>query len=215
MNAPGRILQIALLSLPALLGAGCEGIKYMAAVMAPAEKVKPLYNLPADKKILVFVDDIRHPLTYEAVKTDLAQRVGRLLVQHKMAKEVIPPDKLLDLASSMQSFNQMPIPDVGSKLGADLVLYIEIDHFSLRESNDSPLWLGRFVARVKIVDSKVGRIWPEDRPNGFPVPPVETPATANFNESYGAVLATKLAEDMAVRVVNLFREHEKPNPYFE
>lgn len=215
MNARSRTILIALLLVPAVLGSGCAGIKYMAAVMAPPEKVKPLYTLPGGKKILVFVDDIRHPLTYEAVKTDLAQRVGRLLVQHKMAEEIIPPDKVLDLASSMQNFNQMPIPDVGRKLGADLVLYLEIDHFSLRESNDSPLWLGRFVSRVKVVDSKVGRIWPEDRPNGYPVPPVETPATANFNESFGAVLATKLAEDMAVRVVNLFREHEKPNPYFE
>ena len=215
MNPRSRTILTALLSVPALLAPGCAGIKYMAAVMAPPEKVKPLYTLPADKKVLVFVDDIRHPLTYEAVKMDLAQRVGRLLAQHKMAQEVIPPDKLLDLASSMQNFNQVPIPDVGQKLGADLVLYIEIDRFSLRESNDSPLWLGRFVTRVKIVDSKVGRIWPEDRPNGYPVPPVDTPATANFNESFGAVLATKLAEDMAVRVVNLFREHEKPNAYFE
>ena len=63
--------------------------------------------------------------------------------------------------------------------------------------------------------TKIGPIWPEDRPNGYPVAPVETPATANFNEAYGAILAAKLAEDMAERVVNLFRDHQKPNEMFQ
>lgn len=209
-----KLLWMSLLAGLAQSG-GCAGLKYLVAVMAPPDKIKPLYKLPPDKKILVFVDDIRHPLNYESVKDDLSQRIGRLLMQHKMAKDVIPPDKLLDLASASADFNQMPTPDVGRKLDADLVLYVEIDHFSLRESPDNPLWMGKFAVRVKIVDSKIGRIWPEDRPNGYPVPPVETPATANFNESYGAILAAKLAQDMAQRVVDLFREHEKPHEIFQ
>ena len=47
---------------------GCPMAAWFAAQFGPKEEIKALYEPPSDKKILVFVDDYFHRVTYEPVE---------------------------------------------------------------------------------------------------------------------------------------------------
>ena len=188
-----------------LLPAGCQLPIAILAKLFPKEPVPPRFVLPADKTILVFPDDIKRPLVYPPVKRTLAEKADKLLIEHSLAAETIPYDKLIDLRNAEPEFNLMSIPKIGRRLGADLVIYVSIEEFSLKDNPIDTLWRGRLAGKVKVVDVLKGRIWP-DESAGFPIRIVE-PITDNSSRDYGSQLARKLAERMAEEVCGLFHKH--------
>ncbi len=199
-----RRLYLLLLASVMLLPVGCQLPFAILAKLFPEEKVQPRFVLPSDRTILVFPDDIKCPLVYPPAKRTLAEKVDKLLIAHSLAAETIPYDKLIDLRNAEPKFNLMSIPRIGRRLGADLVIYVSIEEFSLKDNPVDALWRGKLVARVKVVDVLKGRIWP-DESAGFPISIAE-PMTENTSETYGSQLARKLAERMAEEVCGLFHE---------
>ena len=200
-----------LLLIPAvcLVLGGCQPIiGWMVNAFAPPKQVEALYEPPAKKKILVFVDDLRNPVSYEPVKGELTDRLNDQLTAHRIAGQTVTYEDLLRLIAATPNFNELAVGEVGQRLGADIVLYVEIDEFSLRDAEDNPLWQGRLSTKVRMVDVLGGRLWPEDRPDGYPLEPVETPATSHLSASYGEQLSRDLAALMADRIAKLFHKHK-------
>jgi len=203
----GKLL-IGLLAAPLAISlCGCAFISWSVAQFSPPQEVKAIYKPPAGKTILVFVDDILHPVGYEPVKAELTERLNEQLTTQNTAGETIPYERLLNLIAATPQFDQLSISEVGRRLGADIVLYVQVEEFSLKDSPASPLWRGRFAATVRMVDVEVGRLWPEDRPGGYPVEPVEISARQETSPTYGAKLARDLAESLAEKIAKLFYDH--------
>ena len=195
--------------------AGCGPvIGWFVNAFAPPQKVKAVYQPPKGKKMLVLVDDIRNPVSYEPVKRELTERLNRQLEENKVAAQTVPYQSVLDLVTASTSFHELSVVDVGQKLGADLVLYVHVDRFSVKDDEASPLWQGRLEATVRMVDVQRGlaekrpRLWPEDRDEGYVVEPVETQPESHPSENYGEQLAETMAEQMADRIAKLFYDHE-------
>jgi hypothetical protein len=198
-----------LVPLVASLG-GCQPtIAWFTAQFAPPQKVEAIYKPPKDKKVLVFVDDLRCPVSYDPLKADLTEQLNRHIKEQKLAAETIPYERLVDLMAATPNFNQLHVPDVGQKLSAELVLYVEITKFSLKDNEGSPLWQGKLGVSVKWVDA-TGRIWPRDRPDGYPLPSVDLPSVENAAVTYGSEVAKELANQMADKVAKLFYDHTGP-----
>lgn len=190
---------------------GCTLFNWFAAQFAPPKKVKAIYEPPAEEKVyLVFVDDLLHPVTYEPFKRMLTEKLGEALVEQDIAMQVVDYERLLDLMAAESDFNSMPISVVGERLGADVVLYVQVTDFQLKDNDVSPLWRGRFDASLRVVDVVDGRLWPRDRPQGYPMERVETPQTEHPSPTYGAELARKMAELAADRIAKLFYDHKVP-----
>lgn len=187
-----------------LLG-GCALPFAILEKMFPKEKIPARFVLPAGKRVLVFPDDMLHPVGYPPVKRVLARRLGELLAEHELVAETIAYDSLVDLRNAETDFNRMAVATVGRRLGAELVVYVSIDGFSLKDMPVDTLWRGRFSCKVRVVDVRNGRLWP-DESAGFPVKVVE-PIAENTSEAYGAELADKLAKRLAEGVCGLFHEH--------
>jgi hypothetical protein len=207
LTFPTTVLLVAL----AMSQCSCAVIKYAVAKFAPPEKVEPEFAVPKGKTALVFVDDMLNPLSYPTLKAELSKMVGEELVKNEVVAKVIPYDRLADLASSMPTFNSLAVGEIGQKLGADLVFYVQIDEFDLRDPAAPQLWKGHLQVTVRLVDVAKGRLWPTDRPAGFAVPAADTPTSTESSESYGEQLATSLAAMTADSVAKLFYKHEKPN----
>jgi len=209
-----RLPWIALLLAFGPIGCG-PVIGWFVNAFAPPKKIKAVYTPPKDKKIMVFVDDLLNPISYEPIKGELTDQLNRQLVEHRLAAQTVPYEDLLDLIAVTPDFNTLSIGEVGQKLGADIVLYVQIDWFSLREAEGSPLWKGRMEATVWMVDVEMAmrgesrcRIWPDDRSTGYRLEPLEMPAEANSSESYGRTLAKTMAHRMAEKIARLFYDHE-------
>lgn len=203
----GKLLIGLLAASLAMSLCGCAFISWSVAQFAPPQRVKALYKPPAGKTILVFVDDLLHPVSYEPVKAELTERLNKQLTTQKIAGETIPYERLLNLIAATPQFDQLSIGEVGRRLGADIVLYVQVEEFSLKDSPASLLWRGRFAATVRMVDVEVGRLWPEERPGGYPLEPVEISARQEASPTYGAKLARDLAESLAEKIAKLFYDH--------
>jgi hypothetical protein len=190
----------------------CAIPAFFAAQFAPPQKVDALYDPPKGKTVLVFVDDILKPVSYEPIKSELARRLAEQLRTHKIAGKTVSYDRLADLMGATPDFNALAVSEVGQKLGADIVVYVHIDEFRLRdEAAEAQLWKGYLEVSVRMVDVTKGRLWPKDRQAGYVVPAVETPTTAKASDTYADELVKTLAAKMADRVAKLFYKHEVPH----
>ncbi|KKL77934.1 hypothetical protein LCGC14_2029910 [marine sediment metagenome] len=202
-----KFLLLPVLALAAgVLGSGCQALLLgpvaMIELLFPKSREPAEFKLPAGKTVLVFPDDMLRPVSYPPVKRALAERICKTLKDKKLVANAVPYDSLIDLQHNEANFNRMAVASVGRRLGADLVIYINIGEFSLKDSPVGTLWSGRFAAKVRVVDVRKGRIWP-DESAGYPVRIVE-PMTDNSSESFGALLSLKLAGRLADEVSGLF-----------
>ncbi len=193
--------------LPMFMG-GCAAFAWLATQLAPPQTVEAVYKPPAGKTILVFVDDITHQVSYEPLKGELTRLLGKRLRDNKVAAKTVPYEDLQRLAFSTSKFNQLAVSEVGRRLGADIVLYVQIDRFSLKDNPISPIWRGRFGATVRMVDVRKGRLWPRDREQGYPMPDLQIAPTTDPSPTYAARLSSIMAEKMAEAIANLFYDHE-------
>lgn len=206
----GKQLLLAAM-LAALTGlCGCAGIFALSEKLWPKDRVPAKFTLPAQRKVLVLPDDVERPVGYPPVKAALAKRCNKLLLEQKLAAEVIDYSQVQNLAASRKDFNQMAISTIAKEVGADLVIYVNIEQFALKDDPMETLWHGRMAAKVRVVDvlaksDAPATIWPEEHA-GYPVG-VSEPAADNSSETFGQQLSNTLADRLAEKVVGLFNEH--------
>lgn len=207
------LLAAILASLSAALG-GCAVFAHFVALVSPPKKVKAVFQPPKDKKVLVFVDDFRQPISHETMKKELTARLNKELKDNQVARETIPYDRLADLTRD-PTFNRTRITNIGKRLGADLVIYVEIHNLTLKESPDSPLWRGSLKVGVKVVDCERGNLWPKDRRDkGHVVNYTEPHVSEDLSTTYGIVVTKRMAARVARRVARLLYDHTEPTYLF-
>ena len=200
----------ALLTLTSILG-GCGFIPWAVANLAPPEKSTPVYEFPKCKKILVFVENdpsLAFVSGLEIVRADLAEQIEQQLVEHEVAGSTIPQARLQNSLDDMPN-KRAGIPEVGKKVGADLVLYVQIEKLVFQDTPNTTLWTGRMQVSIKVVDVQKGRVFPPVE-SVFPVKEVELPAVDDSSPTYGNVVAKALAIKMGDRVAKLFYVYELP-----
>jgi hypothetical protein len=207
-----RYLAMPALAVGVLMCCSCGLVGWTAAQFDAAQKIKPVYVVPKGRKVLVFVDDRTSPASYQPIKRLLTDKTNAQLVEHKISGEVIPYERLLDLMSSQRKFDQLTVVEIGKLTGADLVLYVDITGFQLKETSEMPLWDGRLETAVRWVDvhaavASQARLWPVNQMSGHAVPAVSMPQKEDASANYSAELATGLADKMADRIAKLFYEH--------
>ncbi len=206
-----RYTAAALLFAMALGLPSCAIPAWFAAQFAPPKKVEPLFEMPKGKTVLVFVDDILNPVNYEPIKVELTKQINAQLRALEVAGKAIPYNRLADVMASTPNFNALAVSEVGRRVGADLVLWVHVDEFRLRDqAAEEQLWRGYLEVSLRVVDVRKGRLWPKDREWGYTLPPVETPTTSQSSKTYAEELAKTLSGKAAIRVAQVFCEHEVP-----
>lgn len=211
MRTTARMLAMTLSAAMAMPLSGCAVSAWFAAQFGPEKKVPAKYEPPAGKTILVFVDDMLHPVDYEPVKIELAEMLNKQLIDHKVAAKTIPYSRLGEFIAATPSFNSLAVGEVGRKLGADMVLYVQIDEFGLRDAAAAAeLWKGRLGTTVRLVDVTKGRLWPTDSPTGHMVPKAETQTVSDSSQARGEQISKELAAETADKIAKLFYSYKTP-----
>ncbi len=208
MSPIAKTVCLLSLTLLACCCTGCQLPFVLAEMAFPNEKIKSEYTLPKDKSVLVFPDDMTNPVSYPPIKRELAEKINEYFRQNKLTGEVIPYQRLADLQADDANFNRMSVGTVGRKLGADYVIYINIERFDLKESPTDTIWHANLEGRVRVVDSHTGqRTWP-DESAGFPFK-CGMPTTDNASPGFGGVLTKALCNKAGTEICYLFDSHEE------
>jgi len=194
-----------------LVMTGCQMAPWLAWFFAKPEKVEPVCTIPPDVKMLVLISDLELSETADcaAIKRSLTENLNEQLLEHEVATEVVSYEELLDFIAAEPTFHQLSFGEIAEKLGADLVLYVRLKQFKLRDTAISTLWRGELDVRVKLVDKNDITLFPVDTPLGHAAR-VEFSDERDESETYGATLTDMLGSEMADRIAKLFYQHEVP-----
>lgn len=212
-------LNLAACGLPVVLLAilpGCAVFAYLVTEFAPAQTVEAVYELPKDKRVLVFVDDYGNPddaVAARDIKRRLTRKLNHEFEQYEMVAATVPYAKLVDVQGATPNFRSLRTEEVGQKVDADLVVYVHLDRFVLRDPDSGRLWHGRLECSLKVLNVKQGmagrggRLWPQDA-ELHSVKAVDIPAESETSATHGEVLTRELIDAMAVRIGKVFRDHK-------
>jgi hypothetical protein len=197
---------------------GCAVLSYLVTEFAPPQKVEAVYELPEGKRVLVFVDDYGNPdgsIVARDIKRRLTRELNHELEKHDIAESTVPYTDLVAVQSSTADFRSLHTEQVGQKVGAEIVVYVHIDRFGLRDPDSGRLWHGRLDCSLKVLDVKQGmagrggRLWPQDADlYQNKALQVDIPAESETSGTHGEVLTKQLIETMADRIGKVFRDHE-------
>ena len=213
MRVPSAIA--AALAAAALLAGGCNMAVPALYVIQGPQKRPAQFTLPEDRKLVVFVDDRENVVSRLQLRAQLADDVGSRIQQEELVREVVSGRELIAYVRRVETASRrVPIDELGKVVGADLVLYVEMDAFTLSADGASATPVAS--AYVKVVDLKEKRrIFPADGddPRGFPV----SSEVKNMDvEMYRTSAARRKAEDLLERqfaeeVARIFYEHDPKN----
>jgi len=210
MNARNAFCGV-LLMLAAAVGGCGPVISWVVGQFQRPKKVAALYRLEPKQHLLVFVES--PGVEGEMLCRDLTDLLNRQLRAKGLVRRTIPYAELMAMRLSRRDFGSLGIVAVGRALRADQVLYVHVDRFSLKDNPADVLWRGRLEVTVRVVrtagEGQAGgvRLWPKDRPKGYPVGPVVRDPTVETSAGYRGRLRRALATDAADQIAKLFYTH--------
>lgn len=205
-----RAISIAVLSgLGLATAAGCQTMAAFFAAMAGGDTIKPEFTLTKGP-ILVFIDDreskIDQPVAIRECHETIADNFARFNVNTRL----IPLSEWQQLEQTDEKYEKMSIRQVGEKLGAEQVVYVRVDQFTLQSEPGAPLYKGLFTGRVKVLSTEREpnvRLWPREE-SGRLVK-VETQPVSTGGEKSANDVARELGQRMGKQVAGLFYEHRE------
>lgn len=154
--------------LPGLCGCGetFGGLLYHFNLLQWS-KIPAQFELSAGP-LLIIVDDDWEFLTWPAGRDYLADQIARHLRDAKAAGQLIPTGAVKALRRTDPQFQQRSISEVGAKLGASQVLWLQIREFVATTEIDTVSGAARCRVRVKVFDPQARskaemRLWPAGR----------------------------------------------------
>jgi hypothetical protein len=215
MRTTARLAFLASLAAVALLGAGCNFITPALWIAQGPPKKPAEYTLPKDKKLVVFVDDRHNVVSRLQLRSAMADDVSEYIRKEGLVKEVLSGRELISYARRVEtSTKRVSIEDLGAAVSADVVLYIEMDVFTL--SPDGAMPRPTAEAHVKVVDVKgKERLFPPPGadPKGYPVSAqIDTYSFDAYRTSASRrAIEDALAKKFADQIAKTFYEYEPTN----
>ena len=201
--------------------AGCNIVAPIAYVMEGGPKVPALYELDGERSTVVFVDDLRNRLP----RRSLSALVGRAAEDALFRSGTFTPDvdaetgenrsRLISSRSAMRAVvgdsasDLTSVVDVGRTLGAEVVVYVEVEAFAIVSDGESALPAAE--ARVKVFDAVTNeRLWPGAERGALVSARTDLLATTSIlSRDDRFRLEETLANELGTVVARLFFEHER------
>lgn len=182
--------------------AGCVAAGYLAHVASGPPKVVALYT-PTTRPTAVLVDSRGQRGVDSALRDQLASLLSAELEENKVVP-VVPFHRIYDLRhADPRTFRTLTVHDIGRKVGAEQVVYVELVESDFVPTSAGMLLKGSLTAAVRVVDVPTGEVlWPTNLSEGHLVS-VETP----FQERRAAspdLVREAVCRLMADRIARLF-----------
>ena len=203
-----RATAIVVMCAAVLLVAGCNYLLPASYIIEGPPKAPAAFELPS-KRTVVIVDDKINRMPRVALRVGIGDSVGTHLLENNVVPETITTRDAVALIRRMDTASKpISIQRICESLGAEQVVYVEIDDFNLsggREEGGPEA-----VALVKVLDITNGsRLWPTAGSEAV------QSSLQDINPSLIATSAgrreveDKLAEKLGEDIAKLFYAHER------
>lgn len=210
-----RTTKRAAATLLLLIGAGmlpaCNIVGAAAYIVEGPPRVAAVTSLDADRPTVIFIDDRSSRVPRRSLRVIIGQTAEETLIAEKVVKQqnMIAAQSSLRAAMSEPPDEPLSIADIGLAVGADVVVYVTIDAWTL--SKDAGSFSPLVSARVKITDaSSRTRLWPAD-PQGYVlrVEPATRAADLPRSSAERAAAEADLAKRTGEALARMFFESDK------
>lgn len=192
-----------------MMSGGCIKLAALWTNMTGGDIVKAEFK-PASGPLLIFIDDSRSQITEPRAERDLHKKISAVFLENDVNKKVIPYQELAHFRQMEKDFDKLSPRYIGEKLGADQVIYINVERFTIQSEPGAPIFKGDFAVRVKVLSTERKhdvRLWPREESGRLVA--VTTPAIPSDSEKSATEYAGKLADKLGEKVAKLFYEHRE------
>ena len=193
------------------LAAGCNYLVPAAYIIDGPPSIDAKYDLP-DRKTVVFVDDRTNILSRTQLRAVIGDKVAADLMKQGLITETIASRDALAMARKDETVDKpMPISEIGQRVGADMIIYVQIRDFKLADPGGDSLPSAS--ASVKVIDvSGRSRLFPA--PSELTGEPVATDMREVSADLYQSTSGRRQVEDLLAaeigsEVAKLFYKHER------
>lgn len=201
------------MALSPLAGCNIAGPAYY--LIHGPEKIPKEYKLDAARPTVVFIDDPGNRIPRRQLRAVMGQTVEEVLLgkgilkSDKNVNNMISTGAALTVAGKDKSATPMSITQIGRAVGAEVVIWVMVDRFTL--SADGQSMAPTVSVRMKLIDAVADkRMWPED-PAGKAFTFI-APASASLPTTGTARAQAELAlaEYAGRGISELFYDAERP-----
>lgn len=206
MKQPQTLFVLIMLSLAACVPIGAALYK-----LTPDPEQEAHYKLK-NRPTAVLVENFRNPdlaaSDAELLTRNLSDKLAAVEVDKKKLVEVIPFEKVLDLRNSRpKDFATMTIPQIGKAVGAEQVIYVDLQASGVAPMATGEVLQGKAAANIKVVDVATGdTLWPTEMEEGYAVSGQTSPLKGQDSSTFNAV-REELYDTLADRIAKLFYKY--------
>lgn len=157
-----RLGAMMLLSLP-LAAASCGNMAAAWVNITGGDWIEPEYKL-AKTPLLILIDDRNSLVSEPKAIREVHQTISENFLQFDVNKNVVPFQEWQRLQNDPK-YPSMTIRQIGEQLGAEQVIYLVVERFTLQGEGDAPIYKGVFATRVKVLSTERKgeiRLWPDN-----------------------------------------------------
>ncbi len=203
-----RATAIVVMCAAVLLAAGCNYLLPASYIIEGPPKAPAAFELPS-KRTVVIVDDKINRMPRVALRVGIGDSVGTHLLENNVVPETITTRDAVALIRRMDTASKpVSIQRICESLGAEQVVYVEIDEFNLSGGRDEggP----EAVALIKVLDITNGsRLWPTAGSEAVQSSLQDINPSLITTSAGRREVEDKLAEKLGEDIAKLFYAHER------
>ncbi len=205
-----RLSWILLLLLAGSLG-GCHYIMYVLAPPMPPKKVPAEFKGLTGKRVAIVVyTDQNVQYEYPYARVDLSSVLAVELKKHVKKVTVVPPRRVVQYQDENIHWDSLDKTQLGRELGADSVLFVALDEYTMREPGSVNLYRGRITGQASVYETnrpeEEARVWCGDN---FRALYPEYAPTGRLGQD-DRKIRYETEKHFAAMVVKKFYKHEVP-----
>ena len=207
-STQSRAIAIVVMCATVLLVAGCNYLLPASYIIEGPPKAPAAFELPS-KRTVVIVDDKINRMPRVALRVGIGDSVGTHLLENNVVPETITTRDAVALIRRMDTASKpISIQRICESLGAEQVVYVEIDDFNLsggREEGGPEA-----VALIKVLDITNGsRLWPTAGSEAVQSSLQDINPSLITTSAGRREVEDKLAEKLGEDIAKLFYAHER------
>ena len=201
------LVAIVLFFSAVMLLTSCNIASVVGYIATPDPQQDALFELP-DVKTVVFVDDRKNIMHPTRLRHVVAERITNDLLTKEIVSSMISPKDIFRVSASSDRYDEpMGMDKLGQSVGASVLIYVEIQSFSL--TNDGQTANPMATCDVRVIDvNKQPRLFPTNG-ESYRVRAIVKNISPHRLKATGEVrkLTEELAQNLGDSVAKLFYGH--------